>query len=80
MERFTVILNAGDKDQTFKFENMKDARLFSLRSSQVKENKTVSIEITDNKVNQTPYHHYQIDGKVIKSNLINRSVSSYFQD
>ena len=80
MERFTVRIEIAGEEFINKFEQMEYAKQFSTKAIHLKGNETCDLEIIDNKVDRVPYVHYQINGKVTKSNLINRSVSSYFQD
>lgn len=70
MERFTVRITVNKKEYDYKFEHMKYAKRFAQRSVNLKGNETSFVEIIDNKVNQTPYSHYQVNGIVRVSNLM----------
>jgi hypothetical protein len=72
MERFTVKVDISGKVSTFKFEEMRIAKAFCKRAISVKGNETCSIEITDNRVNQTPYYHVQRNRDIIVSNLLGK--------
>lgn len=72
MERFTVRVEISGKVSTFKFEEMRLAKVFAKRAITIKGNETCSIEIIDNKVNQTSYYHVQRNRDIIVSNLLGK--------